>query len=249
MTIMKTYVKQSILSLGLVLFSMSVYAQNAKEAIQNTQQIVEGKKMLERDVKELKQFKAKIGLFNAAFDAKNSEEANTLKKSIITDMIREVEQSGVKAKKARKEIAQSSAEVRSDRRENRRNREDSKHGRYDRRDDQRDMARDRANTRDDMRDRRDDIRDFELQIQRAETQAEILKKLKVYNFSFKDTDFETSLVNKKLISDFVDSMHQDIEATKRELAEDNRERREDRRERVDDRNERNEKDLKKRRKW
>lgn len=246
---MKTYVKQSMLVLVLILTGITLQAQNAKEAIQNTKQIVEGKKMLERDIKELEKFKAKIVLFNTAFDAKNSEEANTLKKSIVSDMLREVEQSGVKAKQARREIAQSSAEVRSDRRENRDNREDSKRGRFDRRDDKRDAARDRANTRDDMRDRRDDVRDFEMQIQRAETQANILKKLKTFNFSFNESDYETSLVNKKLISDFIVTMKQDIEATKRELAEDNRERKEDRRERVDDRNERNEKDSKKRRKW
>jgi hypothetical protein len=246
---MKTYVKQSMLVLGLIVSGITLQAQNAKEAIQNTKQIVEGKKMLERDIKELEKFKAKIALFNTAFDAKNSEETNTLKKNLVSDMIREVEQSGVKAKQARREIAQSSAEVRSDRRENRDNREDSKRGRFDRRDDKRDMARDRANTRDDMRDRRDDMRDFEMQIERAETQANILKKLKAYNFSFKGSDYDASLVNKKLISDFIVTMKQDIEATKRELAEDNRERKEDRRERVDDRNERNERDSKRKRKW
>ncbi len=235
--------KLSIKIIILVFFSHSfTYAQNAKEAIQNTKQIITGKKMLERDIKELQAFKIKLQLFNDAFEIKDIEKVASLKSSILLDMIREVEQSGEKAKMARREIAQSSAELRSDRRENRRNKEDSKKSRYDRRDDQKDEARDRANTRDDRRDKRDDKRDFQQQIDRAEQQATILKALKTFNFSF-----DESLANKKLITDFLATLQQDIEATKRELAEDKREQREDRRERRDDQNERSELDSRKRR--
>ncbi|WP_299525647.1 hypothetical protein [Winogradskyella sp.] len=239
---MKTSLKLVLVLLG---FGLTSNAQNAKEAVQNTKQIVEGKKMLERDIKELGVFKAQLELLNRSFETKNSDEVNQLKANIVADMVREVEQSGEKAKKARREIAQSSAEVRSDRREIRRNREDSERGRYDRDDDRRDMARDRVNKRDDKRDRRDDVRDFEQQIARADRQAEILKTLKSYNFTFDNS--EDALAKKQLVLDFAGSMQQDIEATKRELAEDNRERNEDRRERRDDRNERNENDIKKKR--
>lgn len=237
---------KAIKSVALILlFSNMIIAQNAKEAIQNTKQIVEGKKKLERDTKELIAFKLKITAFNKAFDSKNSVKSEELKADILTDMIREVKQSEVKAKKARLEIAQSSAEIRSDRREIRDNHEDSKRGRFDRRDDKRDMARDQANKHDDKRDRRDDIVDFKAQIARAEQQVTVLKKLKTYNFSFEN--MESANANKKLISDFINSMEQDIVATKRELAEDNRERLEDSRERRDDRNERNEIETKRRR--
>lgn len=222
-------------------------AQNAKEAIQNTKQIITGKKMLERDIKELHAFKSKVQLFTISFEAKDTKEVASLTSSILLDMTREVEQSCKKAKMARKEIAQSSAEVRSDRRENRRNREDSERTRYDNHDDQKDEARDRANTRDDRRDKRDDKRDFQQQIHRAEQQTRILKTLKTFNFSFDESNFDKALANKKLIADFLTILQQDIEATKRELAEDKREQREDRRERRDDQNERNEIDSKKRR--
>ena len=236
-------------SIKLLLFMFCICtltnAQNAKEAVQNTKQIIEGKKNLERDVKELKALKVKLQLFNSAFDAKNSSKTNELKGSIVSDMIREVKQSNEKAVQARREIAQSSSEIRSDRSENRSNQQDSKRGRHDKGDDRRDAARDRANTKDDMRDRQDDINDFKQQIARAELQASILKKLKVVNFSFSGQNASSSVVNKKMILDFLTSLEQDIVATKRELAEDKRELREDRRERQDDRNERNEIDTKK----
>ncbi|WP_109097431.1 hypothetical protein [Aquimarina sp. AU58] len=231
----------------LLLVSGSVNAQNVKEAIQNTKQIAEGKRNLERDIKELGALQLKIIAFKKAFDTHDPSKTNMLKQDIITDMIREVKQSEAKAKQARIEIAQSSAEIRSDRREIRKDRDDSNRGRYDRRDDQRDMARDQANKRDDKRDRRDDIRDFKAQIARAEHQALILKKLKIFNFSFDPEMIEKSIANKKLIQEFVQSLNEDIIATKRELAEDNRERHEDRRERHDDRNERNEYDFSKKR--
>ncbi|WP_152538595.1 hypothetical protein [Aquimarina macrocephali] len=235
------------LILALLLISSGVNAQNAKEAIQNTRQIVEGKRNLERDIKELKALQLKIVAFKKAFDIHDPSKTNMLKQDIITDMIREVKQSEAKAKQARMEIAQSSAEIRSDRREIRKDRDDSNRGRYDRRDDQKDLVRDQANKRDDKRDRRDDIRDFRAQITRAEYQASLLKELKSFNFSFDPDMIEKSIANKKLIQEFVQSLNEDIMSTKRELVEDNRERREDRRERYDDRNERNEYDFGKKR--
>ncbi|WP_103072182.1 hypothetical protein [Aquimarina sediminis] len=235
------------LTIILVLASFSSNAQNAKEAIQNTKQIAEGKRDLERDIKELNALKVKLATFKTAFDEHNTIRVNKQKQDIINDMIREVKQSEVKALKARNEIAQSSAEIRTDRREIRRDKDDSNRGRYDRRDDQKDLARDKANMRDDKRDRRDDVRDFEAQIARAERQALILSKLRGFNFSFSPNTVDKSIANKKLMYEFLASLNEDIIATKRELAEDNRERHEDRRERNDDRDERNEHDYYKKR--
>ena len=241
--------KTKIIISGLVLMcGVTLQAQNVKEAIQNTKQITEGKKNLERDIKELEAFKVKITALSTAFEAKNPEKSNELKASIVKDMIREVGQSGEKAKKARMEIAQSSSEVRSERREIRRDREDSDRGRYDRRDDERDLARDKANARDDRRDRRDDIRDFQEQIDRAERQAAILEKLKDYQFAYGSSEMEKAIAQKALLVEFQNSLQQDVVATQRELGEDVRESREDRRERRDDRNERNEYDSKRKRK-
>ena len=230
-----------------ICFSITANAQNIKEAVQNTKQIQEGKRNLERDIKELHNFTTKLDLFDSAFNNKEAGEVNKLKASLVIDMIREVKQSGEKAKKARLEVAQSSSEIRSDRREIRDNKEDSKRGRFDRRDDKRDNARDQANKRDDQRDRRDDIGDLKQQIARAERQTSILKAIKDYHFNFDNQD--ASIENKNFVLAFAASMKQDIEATKTELAEDMREQREDSRERRDDRNERNEKEVKKRRRF
>ena len=238
-------------TVGLFVSVMGLNAQNVKEAIQNSQQIAEGKKNLERDMKELEAFKIKVSALQAAFDTNNMDKTNELKVDLVKDMMREVGQSKEKAVKAQKEINQSSQEVRSERREIRRDKDDSDYGRYDRNDDEKDLARDRANARDDRRDRRDDIRDFQAQIDRAERQGKILATLKDYNFNGDNNTKEQAIMNKKMIEEFQGLLQQDIAATQRELNEDVRESREDRRERRDDRNERNEVDSKRKRriKW
>ncbi len=239
--------KHKISILVILFLSTNLIAQNAKEAIQNTKQITEGKKNLERDINELKSFKTKLLAFDRSLESKNEFQINDLKRSLLIDMKKEVEQSKVNAVKARREIAQSSSEVRSDRRENNRNRNDSKRGRFDKQDDKKDARRDRANTRDDKRDRRDDIRDFQNQIDRSERLTKILAIITNYNFSFNSNQLNKNETNRNLLNEFISIMKEDIEATKIELNEDIRESREDRRERNDDRNERNEIDSKKRR--
>lgn len=230
-----------------VLVSTSIQAQNTREAIQNTKQILTGKKMLERDVKELADFSAKVTTFTRFYNARKTAEANRLKASLVKDMVREVRQSEAKAKKARREVNQSTREVISERKEISDNKKDSRRTTYDRRDDKRDMARDRANLRDDKRDRRDDVRDLKQQIVRAERQAKILKGLQSYNFAFGENDLLKARIYKKMITDFEETMKADVAATRIELQEDRREAKEDRRERRDDRNERNEKDANRKR--
>lgn len=240
--------RKIITLLTLAFFCISVTnGQNAREAAQNSKQIQEGKKNLERDIQELAAFKEKHEQFKTAYGEKDAASTNKVMGRIISDMKREVKQSTIKAKKAKKEIAQSSAEIRTERREIQRDKKDASRGRFDRRDDKRDLARDRANLKDDQRDRRDDVRDFKEQIARTERQKQILTNLQSYKFTFDDADFESAMVNKNLVLEFIDSMQQDIEATKIELGEDRQERREDKRERRDDRNERNEHDRYKRR--
>jgi hypothetical protein len=232
--------KSKLFVVIVVFLSPFVSAQNVREAAQNTAQIQEGRQMLARDVRELEEFDDKIELLTLMFDSKNQDRANVIKETLLLDMMKEVRQSGVKAKQARIEIAQSSAEVRSDNREVRRDRNDSADGGRDRRDDKKDLARDKMNQRDDRRDRRDDIRDFEAQVERAEKQKEVLDNLKMAHLKFGYFSRENAMAKKVLIQQFRKTMVEDIEATRRELGEDKREQGEDRRERRDDRHERNE---------
>jgi hypothetical protein len=216
-------------------------AQNVREAIQNMNQIATGKAQLERDIRELGQFGDKIELLKLMYDHKDQTRANTIKETLLLDMMREVRQSEAKADQARREIAQSSAEVRTDNRELRRDRRDSNEWRdKDDRDDRKDTKRDRRNRRDDKRDLRDDIRDYQAYIERAEDQREILEEMKLVHLRFSYFRRESANEKKVLIYRFRKYMEEDIEATRRELAEDHRERREDRRERHDDRQERRE---------
>jgi len=206
--------------LVLVLFINVATAQDIKESIQNTKQIVEGKKNIKRDSKELAAFKLKMDSFDSAFQLKSAVKSNDLKLSLLKDMAREVQQSKVKVKKARLEIAQSSSEIRS--------------GRKKIREDKKVLSKNRFNLRDDQRDRRDDVRDFKQQKQRAERQAFILKVIKEYNFSYDSINFEMTLANNKLLHEFMEILKADLDATKRELNEDIKERREDARERRND---------------
>jgi len=223
-----------------LLLNVQSFAQNQKERRQNNKQITEGKQNLERDTRELLDVKSKVKLFDNHFEAKELDKVNALQLKIIQDFRREVQQSEVKAVKARREVSQSSAEVRSERREIRDNKKDSERGRFDSKDDEKDMRRDRRNKRDDKRDRRDDKRDLEAQIERADEQKRILDGLTSFTFGFEGALLEKSIAQRALMEKFITTMEEDIVATKKELAEDNRERNEDRRERRDDRNERKE---------
>ena len=58
------------------------YAQNTREAINNTKQIIEGKKLLERDEAELKGFRAKLGMLKTAVNKDNQAESHDIVGSI-----------------------------------------------------------------------------------------------------------------------------------------------------------------------
>lgn len=241
----KTYL---IVFVMLLMFGYQSFAQNAKELIQNTVQIAEGVKNLNRDTKELAELKEKVIRFNKEFEARNLSGVKRMKVKILEDLRREVQQSEVKAVKARREIAQSSAEIRSDRRELHRDRNDSyQRGRYDARDDRTDLRRDQVDKIDDKRDRRDDRRDFQAQVERAEQQKRIYNGLLNFTFGFGEDLLTKSIAQKALIEKFIHTMEDDLAATKRELAEDARESGEDHLERRDDRRERNEIDTRRRR--
>jgi hypothetical protein len=215
-----------------LVFCLSLSAQNAKERIQNTKQISQGKKDLKRDISELKNMSFRL----AKIDSISSSQGIS-KDSLLTlfskDFQREIEQSKVKVKWAKREIRQSQAELNSDRRENQRNRNDAKHSKYDRNDDRNDIARDNYNKADDRMDKIDDRIDLK-------GREELLKNQEMLLVKFNAIPFSQNTEKIALIKGLLKTMNKDIEFTKKELVEDVKEAGEDKRERRDDRQERNE---------
>jgi len=227
--------------LALFLFQNSLSAQrNIKERAVDRHQIKKGAINLERDVKELDAFKAKIVAFKTAFENGNKDRLRNLKLEILGDMEREIRQTEAKLAQAKVEVKQSKSEVRSDNREIRNDRKDLKRGGDPIRDDVKDLARDKHDRRDDVRDLRDDVNDVDGLQRRLTNQQRLYTALKAVTFSRGATRGEKVAANKALISDFVLTMQNDIKATKREIGEDIGELKEDRKETRDDRRERNE---------
>ncbi|MEM8999181.1 MAG: hypothetical protein AAGB24_02870 [Bacteroidota bacterium] len=98
---MKTKIVFSII---VALLCFSLEGQKLKHSMHQTRQIAEGKKILDQDIGEYEAFKAKMAVLDKAFHDRNPLKVNDLKERLVTDMIREVEQSAKKAKMARIEI-------------------------------------------------------------------------------------------------------------------------------------------------
>lgn len=210
--------------------------RNSAEAIDNQKSITLGKEQLETDIAQLAAFKTKVDAFEQAFINKNQAKVKALKKDLLTDMRREIEQSERKIAQDQKELTKSKAEVNSSNREVRRSRRDAVTADGDI-GDGRDLRDDRRDKRDDQRDAKDDKADLERQIARTAQQKKILTTLEAYTFTFEASAQERAMANKRLLNDFVTTMEADIAATKAELAEDQAEKREDSRERREDRRE------------
>ncbi|MFK7796508.1 MAG: hypothetical protein AB8E82_03575 [Aureispira sp.] len=201
-----------ISSLIILLWSTNSFAQNAKEAAQNRQQIVTGKMTLDRDIQELQA--AKTALAHSP-------------KSLVAIFKREIQQNTNKLQQARIEVRQSSAEVRSESREIRQDRTEVRRTPIDNRKDARDLRNDRQDRRDDVRDRQDDVKDYQQRQALLNKQKELL------------VNYQAS-ANPKVAEHFLATMKREIGMTKVELGEDLGERKEDARERVEDRRERRE---------
>lgn len=226
----------------MVLFQFSGRAQgvrNMQEAGMNNKAIKVGEEQLERDIAELAAFKTKVKGLETALGTKSIEKVKTLKKDIVSDMYREINQSEQKLAQAKQEVVQSQAEVRSSNRELRRSRRDraSRDGDIG---DGRDLRDDRRDKRDDQRDAADDRMDLDKRIALASRQKQIMNTLEAFSFSVEPASKEKAIANIRIMNEFIELMEKDIAATKIELAEDKAEKREDRRERFEDRRERRE---------
>ncbi|MEM7104454.1 MAG: hypothetical protein AAF502_15060 [Bacteroidota bacterium] len=200
------------------------------------QEMAVNKAQLDRDVKELKAYQAKVAEFETAFANKNGSKVVTIKADLISMMQREIEQSEKKIAQDKQEMARSKFEVADSKRETKRSRFDLVTPDNDAKD-ARDLRDDRRDLKDDQRDAMDDKSDLEQQIARTQRQKQIYTTLQAFTFSFEGSIHEKAMMNKALLIEFADTMEQDIATTKAEIAEDKREAIEDRRERKEDRRE------------
>jgi len=210
--------------------------RNAMEAKQNKQAQVANQAQLDRDQSELKAFEAKLVQLDMALKKQDGVQIASLKKSLLADMQREIQQSEKKIAQDRREVSQSQSERASSARETNRSR-------YDRATPDRDLG-DARDVRDDRRDQRGDRRDvvgdkndLQRQVARTNRQKEIYAKLQVFTFSSEPALQEKVRVHKAMLQEFLSTMENDIVATKAEIQEDKREAIEDSRERREDRRE------------
>ena len=228
-------IKTSITGI-LLLGSTALVAQNAKEAIQDHNQIHVNKSTLARDDAELEAFVGHAHNLKLAIASKNMAAAKKNQTVLLASMSREISQTENKIAWAKREVVQSSQEIASDRRENKRNRRQY----VGSTDDHRDIARDRRDTRDDRRDKKDDVLDLKELEARLANQKSLFQSLQ--NVAFSDLNKVIKLeLHKNILQKFVVTMKADLAENKEELREDKRELGEDRRERRDDRRERREK--------
>lgn len=221
-------------------YSFAQVARNSTEQISNKQEVATSKAQLDRDLKELADFKAHARQFELAVNQADLFKANTQLRLLTADMLREINQSEAKIKADQAEVAKSQAEVSSNRWEIGRNRADARRTKWDRRDDVQDQARDRANQADDRRDLNDDQADRNEQMFRLQRQKDIYQVFVALNLSDR-SNLTKAKTNIHLLTEFEQSMEADIAETREELGEDRTETSEDRRERRDDRKERREK--------
>jgi hypothetical protein len=237
---MKNY---NLILVALLFFGFDGFTQvnrNANEAKDNKQDLKLDRAQLNRDIEEVAKFKADLEAIETAWRASDLNQINANKNQLVAAMKREIEQSENKLNQARNEVQESKSEVRSDNREIRRDKRDSRHGR-DVRDDRRDLARDKTNKKDDVRDLKDDIQDKNGRKARLDNQIRIYETLKAYHFANLGSSSNTEAATKKaLMYEFLQTMENDLTATRAEIGEDKVEKKEDNRERKDDRRERRE---------
>ncbi|MEL6133883.1 MAG: hypothetical protein AAFR59_11020 [Bacteroidota bacterium] len=210
--------------------------RNSMEARQNQQAMSANKAQLDRDEKELKEFTAKLTQFEMAFRTKNVAQVADLKKRLLLDMQREIQQSENKIAQDRREVSQSQSEKAASSRELNRSRYDRATPDRDK-GDARDVRDDRRDKKGDRRDVADDRNDLSRQIARTNRQKEIYTKLQAFTFSFEPSVQEKAIAYKALLQEFSATMEKDIVATKAEIQEDKVEALEDSRERREDKRE------------
>jgi hypothetical protein len=241
-SVMKTKTTMGLiafLAIAVAGISSAQVVRNTKETADDRKALEVGEAQLERDMAQLAAFESKVEALEEAFAQKRLGEVRSLKKDIVSDMRREIEQSERKIEQDKKELSQSRSEVSSSRREVRRSRRDRVNDDGDV-GEGRDLRDDRRDRRDDRRDAQDDTTDLERQVGRTARQKQILSTLEAFTFSDEPTVRETAIANIKLMREFLQTMEADVAATRAELAEDRGELTEDRRERREDRRERRE---------
>lgn len=207
-----------------LLQSVTISAQkdrktNKLERASDRKEVSTDKKQLQRDRNELAAFNALTTAFKEAFQARNANKIAKLKGEILLAMDREVQQANAKIdladqekNKSRVEAANSAKEAHQDR-----------------------TARDKANRVDDKKDLKDDKHDVSDRVHRRNNQAKLYEAMKIATFAFDGRELKKAEANREILTAFIKSMENDLEATEKELQEDKGELKEDRQETREDR--------------
>ena len=194
--------------------SFAQTARNINQRTNNRTEVARGDYQLNQDIRELTAFRSTLDRIEIAWRNHDRARLNQLKHELVSDMLREIDQSRYKLNQAKREAQQSKAELHSDHRNARGNRHYNTS----------------ASRRDNIRDTNDDLLDLEDRYLLLDQQEHIYNTLRAFNFNLNGPSFERARNNKALFYDFERTMEKDLAATRAELAEDRRELQENRRE-------------------
>lgn len=194
---------------------------NTLERASDRKEVSTDKKQLQRDRNELAAFNALTAAFREAFQNRDGNKIARLKGEILLAMDREVQQANVKIAQADQEKNKSRVEAANS----------SKEAHQDR------TVRDLANRVDDKKDLKDDKYDMHDRVRRRDNQAKLYEAMKIATFAFDGRALKKAEANREILTAFIKTMENDIEATEKELHEDKSELKEDRQETREDRRE------------
>lgn len=236
--------------LGALATAAPAFAQVGRDVAErgsNRSQISKGKQAVERDTKEIEQYRSQLIALEDAVGKHDSEGANRALTALSPLMQTEIQQGTAQVEAAKKELAGSVSETGSNRRESRRNRDDSAaFGRSQ--DDEADAVRDGINRLDDTRDASDDKSDLEASSKRVQRQQQLASEVAGHPVALDSESGRHEAAEQiRKLKEFGQLMEQDLQATRQELKEDEKEAGEDRRETRDDAREADEPDNRYRR--
>ncbi len=205
-----------IIMIPLLITGGTVTAQKKDSKDKSSESLLRNdRERLQRDRLELQSFQTHADRFNEAWENRNEAKLKNAKASLVSDMKREIRQGKDMVKQYKREIKAGSLP----------GNEESKDIGNSRRTDSPPVnnRKERQERKLSQRDKRENFRDLDRQRTNLRKQRSILKAFKNYDFRY-DNDLPEVDRKRGLIRNFLNTMEEDIERTKRKIDRERRRR-------------------------
>lgn len=231
-----------IVLFAVVVSQAALHAQvvrNAAEELRNRQQINKTQNLLDRNGRELENFKELRARFAEAVEIRDLESVLAIRTDLLEAMGREIEQTETRIKQTGKELNQSQREKHSEGKEVRDSRSDNKGEPEEMIDAPADLRDAKADRKDEKKDVRDDRKDHNTAESRLSDQQDIFREFAAFTMTEK-TAAKSLQQQVRLVDAFQATLEDDLLSLQSELGEDREEKEEDKQERLEDKSERKE---------